>query len=59
MKKNRIITSILAIAFALIAIIIVVILVGLLRTAKEETLEGQAETTVSRPKCPRECWKSE
>jgi len=45
MKKNRIITSILAIALVLIAVIIVVITVGLFKTTKEETLEGQAETT--------------
>lgn len=45
MKKNRIITNILAIALVLIAVIIVVITVGLFKTTKEETLEGQAETT--------------
>lgn len=45
MKKNRIFTSILAMALVLIALIVVVITVGLFRTAKEETLEGQAETT--------------
>ena len=45
MKKNRIITSILAIALVLIAVIILVITVGLFKTTKEETLEGQAETT--------------
>lgn len=45
MKKNRLITSILAIAFVIIAVIIVVVVVGLTRTAPEETLEGQAETT--------------
>ena len=38
MKKNRIITSILAIALVLIAVIIVVITVGLFKTTKEETL---------------------
>lgn len=47
MKKNRIITNILAIALVLIAVIIVVITVGLFKTTKEETLEGQAETTVT------------
>ena len=45
MKKNRIFTSILAMALVLIAVIVVVITVGLFRTTKEETLEGQAETT--------------
>ena len=45
MKKNRIFTSILAMALVLIAVIVVVITVGLFRTSKEETLEGQAETT--------------
>lgn len=45
MKRNRIFTSILAIAFVLIAVIIIVITFGLFRTSKEETLEGQAETT--------------
>ena len=45
MKKNRIITSVLAMALVLIAVIIVVITVGLFKTTKEETLEGQAETT--------------
>ena len=45
MKKNRIFTSILAMALVLIAVIVVVITVGLFRTGKEETLEGQAETT--------------
>ena len=45
MKKNRIFTSILAMALVLIAVIVVIITVGLFRTTKEETLEGQAETT--------------
>ena len=45
MKKNRIFTSILAIALVIMAVIAVVITVGLSRTSKEETLEGQAETT--------------
>lgn len=45
MKKNRISTSILAIAMVLMAVIVVVIMVGLFRSSKEETLEGQAETT--------------
>ena len=45
MKKNRIITSVLAMALVLIAVMIVVITVGLFKTTKEETLEGQAETT--------------
>ena len=45
MKKNRIFTSILTMALVLIAVIVVVITVGLFRTTKEETLEGQAETT--------------
>lgn len=45
MKKNRIFTSILAMALVLIAIIIIVITIGLFRTSREETLEGQAETT--------------
>lgn len=44
MKKNRIITSVLAMALVLIAVMIVVITVGLFKTT-EETLEGQAETT--------------
>lgn len=39
MKKNRIFTSILAMALVLIAVIVVVITVGLFRTGKEETLE--------------------
>ena len=39
MKRNRIFTSILAIAFVLIAVIIIVITFGLFRTSKEETLE--------------------
>ena len=45
MKKNRLFTNILAIALVLIAVIVIVITVGLFRTSKEETLEGQAETT--------------
>ena len=45
MKKNRIFTSILAIALVIMAVIAIVITVGLSRTSKEETLEGQAETT--------------
>lgn len=45
MKKNRIFTRVLAIASVLIALIIVVIIVGLFRPDREETLEGQAETT--------------
>ena len=45
MKKNRIFTSVLAMALVLIALIIVVIIVGLFRQDREETLEGQAETT--------------
>lgn len=45
MKKNRIFTSILAMALVLIAVIVVIITVGQFRTTKEETLEGQAETT--------------
>ena len=45
MKKNRIFTSVLAMALVLIALIIVVIIVGLFRPDREETLEGQAETT--------------
>lgn len=45
MKKNRTFTSILVMALVLIATIIVVIMAGLFRTTKEETLEGQAETT--------------
>lgn len=45
MKKNRIFTNILAMALVLIAVIVVVITVGLFRTDREETLEGQAETT--------------
>lgn len=45
MKKNKIITSVLAMALVLIAVILIVITVGLFKTTKEETLEGQAETT--------------
>ena len=45
MKKNRVFTNILAIALVFIAVIVVVIMVGLFRTSKDETLEGQAETT--------------
>lgn len=45
MKKNRIFTNILAMALVFIAVIVVVIMVGLFRTSKDETLEGQAETT--------------
>lgn len=45
MKKNRLFTSVLAIAMFLIAIIVIVIIVGLCRTGREETIEGQAETT--------------
>ena len=42
MKKNKIITSVLAMALVLIAVILIVITVGLFKTTKEETLEGQA-----------------
>lgn len=45
MKKNRVFTNILAMALVFIAVIVVVIMVGLFRTSKDETLEGQAETT--------------
>ena len=45
MKKNKVFTSILAMAVVLIAVIVVVIIMGLFRSGREETLEGQAETT--------------
>lgn len=44
MKKKRIFTSILAMGLVILGVIAVVIIVGLSRTEKEETLEGQAET---------------
>ena len=59
MKKNRIFTSVLAIAMFLIAIIVIVIIVGLCRTGREETIEGQAETTDYRlsSRFPHVYWK--
>lgn len=45
MKKNKIFTSILTMALVIIAVIVVIITVGLLRTSKEDTLQGQVETT--------------
>lgn len=45
MERKKIFTNVLKIALLLIIIIVIVIIAGLLRTSKEDTLEGQAETT--------------
>lgn len=45
MERKKIFTNVLKIALLLIIIIVIVIIADLLRTSKEDTLEGQAETT--------------